>query len=67
MIDAFSELVLRVLGLLLLSGCWGVHWVVHRDLYWEGLGGTVRRRGVDCELEVLDCQQMEFGSEWGGL
>jgi hypothetical protein len=64
MIDAFSEQVLWALGsLLLLSECWGVHLDVHWGVHWEVLGGMVRRRGVDCELEVLDYRQMEFGSK----
>ena len=56
--DAFSEQVLRALGLLPLSKYWDVHrgdrsgepdvWVLSRE--------------VDCELEGPDCRQMELGS-----
>ena len=56
--DAFSEQVLRALGLLLLSVYWDVRPGVHSG------GPDVRGllREFDCELEDLDCRQMELGS-----
>ena len=52
--DVSSEQVLRALDLLLLSEHWGAHW-----------GGPdvwgLSSREVDCELEGLDCRQMELG------
>ena len=64
MFDVFSGQVLQALGsLLLLSEYWDVHLVVHWAVYREGFGETVWRKGVDCGLEALDYQQMEFGSK----